>query len=243
MRNESHSNFQEVIESLGFDYKKLAVSLDGGSFTLLELEISPIESLEQAESDFVSSESSMYLNCIPNAKRAIVGQMDQILYSFGFNPFRWNVRKKMEKLNELGVLTPTILRKVSKVRNLLEHNYSKPSKNEVELALDIASLFVLSNIALFNFFESTLIFRNDENASENNIFSGITIGLERNHTEVFWRLYGYENSDNVLSCKLYKDDPFFTILVKLCTALQLRYKVEEAFNLLNQTCEKYSSIK
>ena len=70
--------------------------------------------------------------------------MDQALLSFGYPSTKWNIPKKIEALQGLGLITPRILTKVSGARNLLEHEYRRPQKNEVEEALDLASLFVTS---------------------------------------------------------------------------------------------------
>ncbi|PVZ20475.1 MULTISPECIES: hypothetical protein [unclassified Pseudomonas] len=65
------------------------------------------------------------------------------------NAKRSNVPKKIERLKALGLLAPSLLRKVVDMRNILEHEYSTPELEKVEDALDIASLFVMSASAIF----------------------------------------------------------------------------------------------
>ncbi|MES2053624.1 MAG: hypothetical protein V4455_16775 [Pseudomonadota bacterium] len=77
-----------------------------------------------------------------NAKRAIVCQMDQALMSFGYPATKWNVPKKIAAMTSLGIVAPRILRRVASARNLLEHEYRRPARSEIEDALDLAALFV-----------------------------------------------------------------------------------------------------
>ncbi|MCM8558529.1 MULTISPECIES: hypothetical protein [Pseudomonas] len=66
--------------------------------------------------------------------------------------------KKIERLRALGLLAPSLLRKVVDMRNILEHEYPTPELKNVEDALDIASLFVMSASALFIPFDDVLEF-------------------------------------------------------------------------------------
>ena len=242
MTTKEYKNFQDFLEQIGFDYHHLKVYPSGGGFPLINLETSPTEFLLQAEKDFNAEDEAFYLNSITNSKRAILCQMDQILVSFGFNSLRWNVIKKIEYLNKLGILTPPILRKISKVRNLLEHEYIKPSKEDVELALDISTLFVLSNKALFSIYEASLTFGLDtsEIDSRGDFASFVSIELKRDKN-VYWQVYAHIENNFVARWKMPKSDPFFCILVKLCTAFQLGFKIDNAFDELNQLHDKFEN--
>jgi hypothetical protein len=48
----------------------------------------------------------------------------------------------MSVLTEIGVVAPRIVTKVVHARNYLEHEYRKPGKEQVEDAVDVATLFV-----------------------------------------------------------------------------------------------------
>jgi len=73
---------------------KCAVASGGGSFELADLKTSPVEFLSLAEDDFERGGLSALVNATTNIKRAIVCQLDQLLISFGYPSFRWNVPKK-----------------------------------------------------------------------------------------------------------------------------------------------------
>ena len=48
----------------------------------------------------------------------------------------------MDILTEIGVIAPRIVTKVIRARNYLEHEYRQPEKEQVEDAVDVATLFV-----------------------------------------------------------------------------------------------------
>jgi len=121
-----------------------------GPFKRVEppFEIRPRELLEFAEYDFSHDYDHHLLNALSNAKRAITCQIDSLLCIMLLrNRSRkedWNFPRKVDILNKLGIISPPILTKVNKRRNLLEHEYRRPSEEEVEDAIGIAQLFISS---------------------------------------------------------------------------------------------------
>jgi uncharacterized protein YutE (UPF0331/DUF86 family) len=108
--------------------------------------IKPEEFLEYAESDLKIDDNHHLVNCLSNIKRAIECQIDSLLIGFGLfekaKNKNWNFPTKIEKLNEIGIVSPRILSKINKSRNLLEHEYTIPEREKVEDALDVAILFI-----------------------------------------------------------------------------------------------------
>jgi hypothetical protein len=86
------------------------------------------------------------VNCLGNCKRAIDSQVDCLIGRLGMFPLAkrqgWNIPTKLEFISKSGLVAPRILRKVNTLRNRLEHDHAVPSKEQVEDALDIATLFV-----------------------------------------------------------------------------------------------------
>jgi hypothetical protein len=107
-------------------------------------DISPNEFLKFAESDLIAEYEHHLVNSLSNTKRAIDSQLDSLLIGFGLSEKskRWRFPKKIEFLDSVGIISPRILNKINRRRNLLEHEYKNPNKEEVEDALDIATLFV-----------------------------------------------------------------------------------------------------
>jgi len=86
------------------------------------------------------------INCLGNCKRAIDSQVDHLIKQLGMLQLAkkqsWNIPRKMEFISQVGVVVPRILNSVIKLRNLLEHEFAPPSKQQVEDALDVATLFI-----------------------------------------------------------------------------------------------------
>jgi len=109
-------------------------------------EIKPEKFLSFAKSDLKQKLKRGSINALSNVKRAIDCQLDSLLIVLGFykkaKKENWNFPYKLEFLNKIGIIAPSILRKINKQRNLLEHEYRFPKKEEVEDAIDITDLFL-----------------------------------------------------------------------------------------------------
>lgn len=107
-------------------------------------DISPSKFLKFAEDDLTANYDHCLVNSLSNTKRAIDCQLDSLLIALGLSERakRWRFPQKIDYLNSIGIISPRILNKINKKRNLLEHEYKNPNKEEVEDALDIALLFV-----------------------------------------------------------------------------------------------------
>jgi hypothetical protein len=109
--------------------------------------LQPRDFLNFAIEDSVALEKERNrINCLGNCKRAIDSQIDRLIRSLGFYPLakkqRWNIPRKLEFISQSGVVTPRILHHVNQLRNHLEHDFTPPSKRQVEDALDVATLFI-----------------------------------------------------------------------------------------------------
>lgn len=217
----------------GVDMSKCAVALGGGGFTMTEFSISPVEFLSLAEDDFERGGLSALINATTNVKRAIVGQLDLLLISFGYPSLKWNVPKKIERLRSLGLLAPSLLRKVVDMRNILEHEYETPDIKSVEEALDVAALFVMSATAMFIPFDDVLEFTLPGPDGKNSSANHIAVGLERRARGVFYTVYAYSPGGRVGNCigqcEIPSGHMLFEAMVKLSASLMLGYKVDQAF--------------
>lgn len=182
----------EAFNKLGFSRSTTSARIDGGCFSRKKMEIDPKDFLAQAEFDFSSDLMGYELNCITNAKRAIVCQMDQILLTFGYKSNRWNIPKKVSKIKDLGLIVPRILSKVSNIRNLLEHEYQKPNNIEIEEALDIATLFVSLSQSIITPFQDGMTFfdPSDPYCEKNNRdLRSICFSLEKKENKIQYHAF------------------------------------------------------
>ena len=128
----------------------------GGSSDSIEspFELNAEGFIKFAEEDIVGNKDKDIINALGNIKRAIENRVDLLHYAFGYKNLKENgdFPTKLERLNELGIVAPRILRKINKIRNLLEHQYKLPDKEEIEDAIDVAILFVeYTNKFIYNF--------------------------------------------------------------------------------------------
>ena len=119
---------------------------DSSSFCRIEspFDLNAEDFLKFAEEDIEGIKTKDRINALGNIKRAIENRVDLLHYAFGFRILKenGNFPTKLDRLNKLSVVAPRILRKITKIRNLLEHQYKLPDKEEVEDAIDIGILFV-----------------------------------------------------------------------------------------------------
>lgn len=111
--------------------------------------VSPSEYLSYAEADLLIGTSHGLVNALSNAKRAIDCQVTNILQGLGLSipkPFP----EKLEKISALGLVAPRIVKKIVRLRNLLEHEFHNPELSEVEDAVDVAVLFLEATRRVFS---------------------------------------------------------------------------------------------
>lgn len=126
--------------------KNNVYNVDGYSFGTVEtgFDISPDEFLDFAKYDLAAKYDHHLVNSLSNTKRAIDSQLDSLLIGFGLSKRakNWHFPAKINFLHGIGIISPRILNKINKKRNLLEHEYKNPTEEEVEDALDVAELFI-----------------------------------------------------------------------------------------------------
>jgi len=100
------------------------------------------------------------VNTLSNIKRAIECRIDELLYNLCLyvksKDENWNFPKKIEVLKDLEIIAPRILTKINRQRNLLEHEYVNPSKDDIADALDVTVLFIGYTDRFMNFYISEL---------------------------------------------------------------------------------------
>ena len=130
----------ELLETV--DYR-----FSGAAFDAIQIpfDIKPVDFLEFAERDLASNSLHKEINALSNAKRALDGQLDCLLISFGLfkkaQKENWKFPKKIETIKEIGIIAPRVLSKLNTRRNIMEHEFSRPTLDEVENFIDIVSLF------------------------------------------------------------------------------------------------------
>lgn len=165
MNTKKLVGYKEFFELMNPLWDKIKIDDSGSSLVgfkeFNEFDINQYEFLEFAKNDFKNGDRQGLINSLSNSKRAIDCQVDKILLFFGINSKKWNLRNfpsKVKLLQDIGIITPRIVEKVIRTRNILEHEYKCPKKEEVENAIDIATLFIESSNGRLNILNDLEIF-------------------------------------------------------------------------------------
>jgi hypothetical protein len=196
--------------------------------------IDPSEFLQQAQDDLEVGDNSAKLNAITNAKRAIQSQIDQVLLCFGFLPKTLNTKTKFKLIAELGFVAPRMLRRVTDARNLLEHEYERPTQGQVEEAVDLTSLFVEASQRHVFIFEGDFFIGNKEDQVDALDFSKeLNVSYETEKKQ--FRVRGMVDVHGLLergrcvgNVTVGPGDPFFSDLVRLGVAGSRPQKAKRA---------------
>ena len=123
--------------------------------------LTPLDFLKFAKEDFKEKNTRNLVNALSNVKRAINCQIDQILFIFGFSKKRWKFPEKIEFIKDIGIISPEIIKKINKKRNLIEHEYDISSEEDVSDAIGIAELFIESVKPIFIRYYKELVVHDD----------------------------------------------------------------------------------
>lgn len=220
----------DLAQLVRIDPKRIcAVPSGGGGLAMHALDVDPYEFLLLAEEDWERGGSAAELNAITNAKRAIVAQMDQALLSFGYPATSWNIPKKIETLKSLGLVAPRILRRVASTRNLLEHEYRRPSKDEIEDAIDLAALFVASiKPILTPFGDEFFVGNSDEQIVTFSFEQKLSFSLLGRGAPPRFRVWARRNGEILGETHIDWTQREFPAIVRLAVATDRGFKVDEA---------------
>ena len=192
--------------------------------------ITPREYIKYADKDLLLKSDHGNVNALSNAKRAIDCQITNLLSALGLSK-AGNIHQKIERVKNIGILAPRILKKVNKIRNLLEHSFEKPSTEEAEDAVDIATLFVEATGKIFiEFMDSFWVARDgSENRPEIYKEDGKTIILDSKMPDLTFSdgvyiqydedskdygLWCYLNNEQVIEAEVKRGSPLHIELLR-----------------------------
>ncbi|WP_147617716.1 hypothetical protein [Oxalobacter paraformigenes] len=134
-------NEAQYINAYVPNWQKPTLDLKGVESLGYVTPVTPFEYLRYAEADLNIGDVHGLVNGLSNAKRAIDCQVANILHGFGLSiPKQFPSR--LEKISALGLVAPRIIKKIIRLRNLMEHEFHSPNLSEVEDAVDIVTLFL-----------------------------------------------------------------------------------------------------
>lgn len=121
----------------------------------IEPEIEASEFLRYSKEDLLEDSDRGRVNALSNAKRAIDARVDHIIRLTHLRGFatkhRWTFPYKLLVLRKIGIPSPDILRDyISSKRNLLEHEFLRPKKDEIKYLADIVELYLAATENFIN---------------------------------------------------------------------------------------------
>lgn len=126
------------------------VTIDPKSFLKLEhvTPVTPKEYLAYADRDLLNTDARGLVNALSNAKRAINCQITSLLTVLGLQS-SGDLQTKLQRFEEIGILASRVSKKITRLERLLDNQFSKPSLEDTEDAIDIATLFVEATDKIF----------------------------------------------------------------------------------------------
>lgn len=140
-----YKNLEEALDSYSEGY--VSSRTIGNSGFISKFEINAQEYLQYAMDDLKNAHTTHGLiNAVSNIKRAQDCRLDTILSFWGMYEYtkvrNFRVHHKLEILKDMGIIAPSLLRKINKYRNGAEHDYIKPDREKVEDFCETVELFL-----------------------------------------------------------------------------------------------------
>jgi hypothetical protein len=103
-----------------------------------------------ARTDLKQGSRRALVNSLGNTKRALHCQVDSVLHAIGLGTIagdrRWDFRTKTDVIGAMGIVTPSVLSRINRVRNEVEHGYSSPTSAATMTDLiDAVELFLAAS--------------------------------------------------------------------------------------------------
>ncbi|MEV2271508.1 hypothetical protein [Nonomuraea africana] len=102
---------------------------------------------EFARDSFGDTERQL-IDSFGHSKRALHAIVDDLLHAYGLLSRNRNLNfpKKLQLLNEAGILALSILKNLNVERNVMEHEYQTPSRQRTQEAIDVLDLLLPASI-------------------------------------------------------------------------------------------------
>lgn len=141
----SSPKYQKVVDFLLRNLADLSESEGIGiPLDFPDFELMPFDYLEFAEKELEQNTPAARINCVAHLKRAVECELDTLLSVLNLSKSVKSFPKKLEFAGAVGIFSPRSLAKLNKLRNRMEHEYTNPEFQELEIYFDLASSFVHS---------------------------------------------------------------------------------------------------
>lgn len=256
-------NFLKTVLGVKIDFANLIIIRMGGQSVDNNSELTPKDFIRFSKEDIKEETVKGLINSLTNAKRAIDCQIDNVLVEFGIDNdkiykvsehliYDLNLQKKdlpykLKLVQALGFAPSGLTAKVRNLRNKLEHYYKIPKHEEVDEAIEIAELFILSIESKMKMLEDhfTLSSTNfqeyeDPEKYKKNLLNPIIFT-----SQISIKFWLYEKSIEVIPIQnlktnkkiIYKcDNSLYYYFIRLMNHLDNRIDSEEDIKLILKHC-------
>lgn len=138
------------------------IDRDGVQIKYLKDGVWPSTYLLYAERDYKEYERCKdvrhLINSVSNAKRALHYQVESLSCALGWNLIksRKDFPSRLEFLGRCGVLSPTVIKRINRLRNTVEHDYYTPTDGEALEYLEIVELYLAATHGVSTYFPSNI---------------------------------------------------------------------------------------
>lgn len=138
------------------------IDRDGAPISYPKESVWPDLYLDYARSDYyeyeVNKEPRNLINAVSNAKRALHYQVEGLSYALGWKHIKGkkDFPSKLEFLGKCGILSPTIIKRINRLRNTIEHDYYTPTDDEALEYIEIVELYLAATSIFSKYFPENI---------------------------------------------------------------------------------------
>jgi hypothetical protein len=234
-----------IKDELKIDFSNTVVERESSSERSNPFELTAKDFLRFAKLDFKTNDEKGNINALTNAKRAIDCQIDTAFSIFGISfdkiPVEAeviinltdlhtsNFPKKLKLIKALDFAPSNLISKTRTLRNKLEHYYTKPQRVEVNEAIELAELFILTIENRIKMIPIQFFISDKKNY--------ITLWEYENYIEIL-----YDTESKLVSMYLYKNKVLIEQII-FNQFNEVLYGLIPLFNNLDEEIELVDSLK
>ncbi len=154
-------DLESIIRESRLNWRRARIGLSPAFGLQFSFPLNPADYLNFAHEDFSAGTTRGMVNAISNAKRAIDCEAAGLLTFLGYSPFDdlpeqaaayidsfqrrhggIDAPLQLKLIHALGVAPANVIQRVRRVRNLVEHEYAIPTREQAQDAIELAQLFI-----------------------------------------------------------------------------------------------------
>jgi hypothetical protein len=219
-----------IKDRLKLDFTSTIIERDTGCGGESDFELKPRDFLRLAKTDFKTNSEGGLINALTNAKRAIDCQIDTAFNMFGISYDKISnsseelvglvldgtidLPYKLKLVKALDFAPSGVISNIRKLRNKLEHYYKRPDKEEVDAAIELAELFILSVENRIRFIEENLSITDNKNYIKYGTYKS-SINIDFCKTEKHFVISYYKDKEEIDSEIFDENQPLYYCLIRI----------------------------